>query len=209
MRPQYPTMGVLGQDEKTMCKCWPCMPFTANRRDRQTVKLASDRGETWIIFKISSHIFAAFFFLSHGGRSSVVRASVLKSEEPGFDPLVRQGEGQFFCPSELTHVQTCFCLTPFMCTARTKNCAHVKDPIFICRWKHENTAHRIKKKVDSASIWLLTFLRESSLKCPCIALVQESYLIWSDRLKQQSVCLSVCDRYNYTYRKIAYCFILC
>ena len=32
-------------------------------------------------------------------------------EDPGFDPLVGQGEGQFFCPSESTLVQTCLCLT--------------------------------------------------------------------------------------------------
>ena len=48
-------------------------------------------------------------------RSSLVTASELKSEDPGFDPLVGQGDGQvvvFFCPSESTLEQTCLCLTP-------------------------------------------------------------------------------------------------
>ena len=36
----------------------------------------------------------------HEGRRSVVRASKFKSEDPGFDPLVGQDEGQFFYPSE-------------------------------------------------------------------------------------------------------------
>ena len=36
--------------------------------------------------------------LPGGGRSSVVRASEFKSEDPGFDPMVGQGGGQdFFC----------------------------------------------------------------------------------------------------------------
>ena len=45
-----------------------------------------------------------------GGCSSVVRASAFTSEDPGFDPLVGQGEEQFFCPSEsltFVAVQTC------------------------------------------------------------------------------------------------------
>ena len=70
------------------------------------------------------------------GRDSVVSASELKSEDPGFDPaLVGAGRvrGSFFYPSESTLVQTCLCrLTPFVCTARTQKCAHVKDPISIC-----------------------------------------------------------------------------
>ena len=43
---------------------------------------------------------------------SVVRASEFKSEDPGFDTLPGQSEGQFFCPSESTLVQNCVCLTP-------------------------------------------------------------------------------------------------
>ena len=47
-----------------------------------------------------------------GGRSSVANASdKFKSEDPGFDTLVEQGEGQYLCPSESTLVQTCLCLT--------------------------------------------------------------------------------------------------
>ena len=44
------------------------------------------------------------------GRSAVIRASEFKSKDLGFDPLTGQGEGQFFCPSESTFVQTCLCL---------------------------------------------------------------------------------------------------
>ena len=44
------------------------------------------------------------------GRSSVVRVSEIKSDEPGFDPLAFHGEGQFFCPSESALVQTWLCL---------------------------------------------------------------------------------------------------
>ena len=47
-----------------------------------------------------------------GGRGSVVRDLEFKSEDPGFDPLVGQGKGQFLCPSESTLAQTCLCLTP-------------------------------------------------------------------------------------------------
>ena len=40
-------------------------------------------------------------------RSSVVGVSQLKSKDPGFDPLVEQGEEQFFYSSESTLVQNC------------------------------------------------------------------------------------------------------
>ena len=67
----------------------------------------------------------------------VARASESSSNprNPGFDLLAGQGEKQFcLYPSESTHVQTCLCLTAgFVCTARTQMCAHVKDPISICR----------------------------------------------------------------------------
>ena len=46
-------------------------------------------------------------FSYYGGRNSVVRASEFRSEDSGFDPLVGQSEGQFFCPSESTLVQMC------------------------------------------------------------------------------------------------------
>ena len=69
---------------------------------------------------------------SDGGHSSVVRVLEFKSEDPGFDPLMGQGQRQFFCPSKSTLakdeinvpialssfrdkstlVQTCLCLTP-------------------------------------------------------------------------------------------------
>ena len=77
---------------------------------------------------------------------------------------------------------------PFVCSARTQNCAHVKDPISICRnWvgltssgmetrKHYKDWRR-KKKLGSAVLWLLAFPRESIPKFICIVLGQESYLI--------------------------------
>ena len=89
----------------------------------------------------------------------MVTASEFQSEDPGFDPLVWQCEGQFVCPSESTFVQTCLCLAPdqapFVCTARTDIGAYVKDPISILSykkesrpqpvvWKHEHTANRTK-----------------------------------------------------------------
>ena len=42
----------------------------------------------------------------NGGCSSVVRESEFKSEDPGFDSLVGQGEKHFFSPSESTLVKT-------------------------------------------------------------------------------------------------------
>ena len=50
----------------------------------------------------------------NGGRGPVVRELEFKSKDPGFEPLVGQGEEQFFCPSESTLVQTCVCLTPLL-----------------------------------------------------------------------------------------------
>ena len=62
-----------------------------------------------------------------GGRSSVIRATEFKSEDPGVDPLAGRSEGQlgFFSLSESTLVQTCLCLTLppfFVCTAQTQIC---------------------------------------------------------------------------------------
>ena len=68
-----------------------------------------------------------------GGRSSVVRASEFKSEDPGFDPLAGQDNDQFFCPSESTLVQTCLCLNPHRVRHTPKFCVHIQDPIAICR----------------------------------------------------------------------------
>ena len=42
-----------------------------------------------------------------GPRSSVVSASEFKPDDPGFDPQVAQGEGQFLHLSQSTLVQTC------------------------------------------------------------------------------------------------------
>ena len=53
-------------------------------------------------------------------------------------------------------------------------CSRQKDQrrrIYTLVWKHENTAHRRKKKKRwvSAVLWLLAFPRESSPNFPCIA----------------------------------------
>ena len=67
------------------------------------------------------------------GRTSVVNESQFKPEDPGFDPLAEQGEKQFsVARSQLVGRLAC-AWTPFVCTARTHICPHVKDPISICR----------------------------------------------------------------------------
>ena len=80
----------------------------------------------------------------------MVRESDFKSEDRGFDPLAKQGEEQFFCPSESNLVQTRLCLTPtpthLECTARIRMCAHVKDPISIWRKRLGLTAGGIKTR---------------------------------------------------------------
>ena len=93
------------------------------------------------------------------------------------------------CPSESTVVQKldCLCLTPVVCTTRTRMCARVKVPISICRrpqdkpvvWSDENTAHwGKKKKLGNPVLRLLAFPPgKSSLNSRRIALGQESYII--------------------------------
>ena len=73
------------------------------------------------------------------GPSSVVRASELKSEDPGFDPLAGQGESQLLC-------RLVCAWPPFVCMAHSPICAYVKDPITICHkrvrfhcWRYGNT----------------------------------------------------------------------
>ena len=93
-----------------------------------------------------------------------------------------------FCPSESTLVvQTCLCLTPFMSTARTRICAHVKYPTSICRksrphspcYGNTKTLHTGGGQKD----WVAPYygcslsLGKSSPNLPCIALGQESFLI--------------------------------
>ena len=47
-----------------------------------------------------------------GGRSPVVRASELQSEDAGFVPRAAQGERHSSYQPEATLVQTCSCMTP-------------------------------------------------------------------------------------------------
>ena len=92
----------------------------------------------------------------------MVRASELKSEGPGFDPVVgHRVREQFLCPSESTLVHTCLCLTPppppypstLVCTTRTHinfvRTLKIPYPAVVKEqasqqvvWKHENTAYR-------------------------------------------------------------------
>ena len=80
----------------------------------------------------------------------MVRESEFKSEDPGFEPLAGQGEGQFiFCLSESTLVQTCLCLTPpFMYVYDTRSDLFVKDLISICRKRVGLTAGGMKTRKD-------------------------------------------------------------
>ena len=59
----------------------------------------------------------------------MVRALELKSKDPGFDPQV--GQVRLFL--RVNFCADLFVPDPyFACTACTKICGHVKDPIFIC-----------------------------------------------------------------------------
>ena len=70
-----------------------------------------------------------------GGRSSVVSASEFKSEAPGFDLPLGQGEGLvFFLSLRVNSCADAFVTdSPFVRTAPTQMCAHATDPIYICR----------------------------------------------------------------------------
>ena len=106
---------------------------------------------------------------------SVVRESEFKSEDPGFDPLLGQGEENHFSPSESTLVQTCLCLNPFLCTARTQICAHVKDPISIFRKRLGLTASGMETRKHCTQV--------GGMKTEMTASVQESK---SKRLKMNA-----------------------
>ena len=67
-----------------------------------------------------------FSLVQNRGCSSVVRESEFKSEDPGFDPMVGQGEEQVFCPPPSQLLCRLVCAwPPFVCTW--------KDPVSICR----------------------------------------------------------------------------
>ena len=79
----------------------------------------------------------------------MVSESELKSEDPGFDPLVRHVGDSF------TLVQTCLCLLAltFVRTLMIPYPSVVKEqtsqPVV---WKHEKTAHRGKPQLGSAAL---------------------------------------------------------
>ena len=85
----------------------------------------------------SVHIAYCFFLneFTDGGRSSMVPASkLINSKILASIPWLGRVRDIFFCPSELTLVQTCLYMDPASCVmARTQICAHVKDPLSICR----------------------------------------------------------------------------
>ena len=121
-------------------------------------------------------------------RSTFDRGTWLGIQIRRFDPVASQCEGQTLCSSESTLVQNCLCLTPFVCTARTHICAHVKYPISTCRKgvglaagcmetrKHCTQEKNRKKNLGSTVLRLFPFPGESSPNFPCIALGQECYL---------------------------------
>ena len=66
----------------------------------------------------------------------VISASELKSEDPGFDPLVGQGEGAVYLSLRVNSWADLFVPDPsFVLICGTQMCAHVKDPFSICRKK--------------------------------------------------------------------------
>ena len=127
-----------------------------------------------------------------------LRASEVKSEDPGFDPLAAQGEHgeQFFYPSVSTLVQTCLRLTPLHVCGTHPNVCMLKIPypsVLLSYksmphsqwvWKHENTAHRKEEQKLGSTYHTMAarFPRgkqpEFSVHCN-IALGQESYLFES------------------------------
>ena len=66
------------------------------------------------------------------GHGSVVECRTY-NPNTGFDPLVGKDEGQVFClpPSQLLCWLVC-AWPPFVCTACTQVCMHVKDHMAIC-----------------------------------------------------------------------------
>ena len=95
----------------------------------------------------------------------------IKSEDPRFDPLVGQVEEQFFLYLQSQLVCRLVCAwspRPFVCTARTQICVHVKDPISICHKRVGSTAGGMetrkhctqeeKKKLGSARTMSARFL---------------------------------------------------
>ena len=82
-------------------------------------------------------------------------------------------DGNMFCPSESTLVQTCLRrLTPIRVYGMDQICAHVKDQISICRKRVGHTAGgnmETQKHCTQGekNLWLLAFLRESSPNFLC------------------------------------------
>ena len=124
------------------------------------------------------------------GRSSVVRGSEIKSEDPGFDPLAGQVEQPFF-PLRVKSCADVLCLTPSIsvCTFRIHMCAHVKDPISICLQSVGLTAGGVQTRThctQGGARWVALYYGcslspgERSPNSPCIALGQGSDLLQSN-----------------------------
>ena len=110
-----------------------------------------------------------------------------KPTTPGSIPR-QAGWGTVFLslpPSQLLCRLVC-AWPPFVCAARTQICAHVNDPISICRKRVGLTAGGMetrkhctqKKKKRWVAPWLLAFPGENSANFPCMALGQEHYLVY-------------------------------
>ena len=65
-------------------------------------------------------------FTSDGSDGLVVHASQFKCEDPGFDPLAGRVRDMFLS----SRVNS---WPPFLCTAHTQICEHIKDPMDMCR----------------------------------------------------------------------------
>ena len=124
----------------------------------------------------------------------MVREPEFKFEEPGFEPLLEQGEGQVFCPAESTLVQTRLCRTPVCVYGTSKfvrTLLKVKAPISICHQRVGNTASGMEtrkhcaqgrkkpSKLGSTAQWLLAFPRGNSpnFRCITMGVGQESNLL--------------------------------
>ena len=74
----------------------------------------------------------------------------LTPEDPGVDPLVEQGEGQFLHPSESTLVQTCLYLIPFMCVRKPAQCVRMsKNPSISEAYTLEQTSAEVSRGINT------------------------------------------------------------
>ena len=153
-------------------------------------------GEVWKRVTPSSTSLTSSFSLSHDLRSTSPTPHSLTMEgvaqwleSPnsnlktlGSIPWRGRVRDNFSVPPSQLLCRLLCAYPPFVCTAHTQMCPHVKDPISMCRKRVGLTAsdmetqkHCTQKERKKAG--LLAFPRKSSPSFPCIALGQDSYLI--------------------------------